>query len=108
MSLSFSIFHIGSLHGDARGLVPQIKALDAEGRIGRQWLVLIGINHYFEWTPLAGPVRDAKDIRDILLRRYHIDQVVELYNEDATKSGIIALFKMLTKEVKAHDSIIIF
>ena len=34
--------------------------------VGKQWAVFIAIDRYREWMPLANPVKDAKEIRDIL------------------------------------------
>lgn len=96
------------LPAEERGLSVIENELDAGGKIGRQWLVLIGINDYYEWTPLYGPVRDVKRIRDVLLKRYRVDRVEEIYDTDATKLAIIELFKKVIQEVKPHDSVLIF
>ena len=76
--------------------------------VGRQFLVIIGINAYEEWTPLWGPVRDAEELRDVLIERYHIDEVLELYDAEATRADILELFQDLVEELKSDDSLIIY
>jgi hypothetical protein len=76
---------------ESRGLEVVARAIsDESSRIGKQYLVIIAVDAYTEWIPLANPVRDAHEIRDILIDRYYIDQVFELYDGNATKAGILA------------------
>jgi hypothetical protein len=74
---------------------------------GRQILVVIAVSSYEQWVPLASPVKDAREIRDILLSRYRIDQLYELYDDQATKANIIRLFARMQDEVEADDSLLI-
>ncbi|MBN2536188.1 MAG: caspase family protein [Spirochaetales bacterium] len=76
--------------------------------IGRQYLLIIGINNYLYWTPLQHPVKDAMELRDILVSRYYIDEVIELYDEKATKAAILKTFEYLQQQLKANDSLLIF
>ena len=92
-----------------RGLAVIAKALGGENAVaGRQYAVLIAIDSYKEWMPLKNPVKDAKELREILTGRYYFDQVLELYNADATKSGVLRLFDTLIKSVKPEDSVLIY
>lgn len=75
---------------------------------GRQYAVLIAINKYVHWMALQNPVKDAKEIKDILSRKYYISDFLELYDEAATKASIIKLFDRLISEAKPEDSILIF
>ncbi|MGA2976938.1 MAG: hypothetical protein ABSF77_16650, partial [Spirochaetia bacterium] len=52
--------------------------------VGKQYAVLITINKYENWMALQNPVEDAKEIKDILSRRYFITDFIELYDETAT------------------------
>jgi hypothetical protein len=76
--------------------------------VGKQWAVFIAIDRYQEWAPLSYPVRDAKEIRDILLEYYYIDAVWELYDRDATAAGIRQLFADLHAQVNRDDSVFVF
>ena len=78
--------------------------------IGKQWAVFIAIDNYREWGPLLNAVKDAREIKDILLANYRIDPdcVRELYNQQATAAGIRGLFVRLQSEVGSDDSVFIF
>ena len=77
---------------------------------GNQWLFVIGINTYLEWSRLNTAVNDAKTVKDVLLKRYHFDKyhLIELYDEDATRSNILAKLRYLANRVGPDDSIVIF
>ncbi len=96
------------LSGQSRGLELRVNQLDPGSRVGKQRLVLIAVNRYREWPHLQYPTVDAKAIRDILTSRYYIDEVIELYDEEATKANILKLFANLQKEVKTDDSLLIY
>ena len=92
-----------------RGL--QIRAaqdLGPQVQIGKQWAVFIAIDRYREWTPLANPVKDAQEIRNILKEHYYIDEIRELYNTDATAANIRRLFADLRRDVQVNDSVFMF
>jgi formylglycine-generating enzyme required for sulfatase activity len=76
--------------------------------IGKQWAVFIAIDRYQEWSPLNNPVKDAREIRDILVERYFIDEVVELYDTDATAANIRRLFADLRTRTDINDSVFVF
>lgn len=96
------------MNSQDRGLQNRIKNLDKNNQIGSQYVVLIAINKYNYWLPLKNPVKDAKEIKEILSSRYYIDNIYELYDENATKSNIIKLFDKIQKELKINDSLLIF
>ena len=77
-------------------------------KLGKQWLVIIGINNYLEWNNLQYPADDAKKIKNILKKKYQIDNVLELYNQQATKENIIKIFFQLQQETSLDDSILIY
>ncbi len=91
-----------------RGLIVKVKALNENAVAGRQYIVFIGIDRYKHWNALKNPKKDAVEIKGILTSRYYIDNVVELYDEDATKAGIIRLFRTLIADTKPEDSVFIF
>ena len=77
----FTTMMVGVTHIQAedRGLNIVAKAVGGDNLvIGKQYAVLIGIDKYQEWNPLRNPVKDAKEIKDILQRRYYIDEFLEL------------------------------
>ena len=105
--LTFAI-NLVAYSADNRGLAVNIKQLDSTNVVGKQWVVLIAINKYKNLNPLINPVKDAKEIRDILKSKYYVDNVIELYDNNASKRGIISLFNKLQRDVKTHDSLMIF
>jgi hypothetical protein len=82
-------------------------ALGQDAAIGKQWAVFIAIDRYREWTPLSNPVKDAREIRDILTENYFIDEVRELYDAEATAANIRRLFSDLRREVQLNDSVFV-
>jgi hypothetical protein len=76
--------------------------------MGRQFLFVIGIGNYQHWLPLNNPVKDAQDIKAILTTRYYIDEVVELYDEQATKANILKAFNDLQLKLETDDSLLIY
>jgi hypothetical protein len=94
---------------DNRGLEISIKELGLKQNvIGKQYVVLIAIDKYEKWFPLKNPVKDAKEIKHILTSLYYIDEVIELYDREATKANIIKLFEKLVSKLKIMDSLLIF
>ncbi len=90
-----------------RGVKTYMEGLDPNLKVGKQYLVVIGINEYQQWMPLHSPVKDVKEIKDIIVSRYYIDEVYELYDAEATKANIIKLFVKLQEEVGIDDSLLI-
>lgn len=98
----FLIFHILVL------LEAENSDLLLPQKSGKYYLVSIGIDKYQNWEPLINPVRDAEEVKDILLNRYYFDDVLELYNRDATKANILKLFEKLQNTLQPNDSLLIF
>lgn len=106
--LLLTLFLIRNLPAQDRGLDIAVKKLDPNTTVGKQWLVIIGISKYQRWPNLMYPVKDAGELKDILLQRYYIDKVVELYNQDATKAGIIKLLVDMQQNIGLNDSLLIY
>jgi hypothetical protein len=97
------------LGAQERGLAVTLKRLTGDdSKPGRQIAVFIAVDKYKEWPVLKNPVKDAKEIREILQRRYWVDQVIELYDEQATRAGIVKLFNQLVATTQPDDSVLIF
>jgi hypothetical protein len=75
---------------------------------GKQWAVFIAIDDYTEWDPLQYPVKDAQEIKKILLDNYYFDEVRELYNRNATAEAIRKLFIELQNKTGPNDSVFVF
>ncbi len=90
-----------------RGLTVSLKELGLkQNLIGKQYLVMIAIDKYEKWLPLKNPVKDAKEIKNILTSLYYIDEVIELYDKEATKANIMKLFEKLISKLTVTDSLL--
>jgi len=92
---------------EAGGVVEIVDARKAAAQ-GKQWAVFIAIDEYSEQNPLLYPVKDAREIKKILLENYYIDEVRELYNKDATAAAIRRLFIELQEKTGINDSVFVF
>jgi len=106
----FCFFTVFSITAQNRGgeLEKSSGSNTAVTTAGKQWAVFIGIDQYSEQDPLLYPVKDAKEIKNILLEHYFIDEVRELYNKDATAGAIRRLFIDLQEKTGINDSVFIF
>jgi len=75
--------------------------------VGKQYLLVIAIDRYQHWNPLTNAVRDAREIKEILINRYYMDYVIELYDEQATYENIRRCFIELQGSLKVDDSLLI-
>jgi len=76
---------------------------------GRYVALVIGIDNYQgSWTKLNNAVNDAKAIEDILKKQYNFSLIKSLYNEQATRQGIIGQLEWLVENLKANDNLLIF
>lgn len=99
----------GFLFGQDRGLqVIAAENLGASVNIGKQYALFIAIDAYRSWPALKKPVADAREIRDILKQNYYIDEVIELYNQQATRANIARTFTDLQAKLGIHDSLFIY
>ena len=79
--------------------------------VGKQWLLVIGIDKYQNWRAwpeLDCAVSDAKAVRDVLRERYHIDELVELYDGEATREAIIEKLRWLWENTKGPDGVLVY
>ncbi len=62
------------------------------GDYRKRHLVVVGIDGYAHWRPLQNARSDAEGLRDTLVKHYGFELSGELYDRDATKSGIEDVF----------------
>jgi len=96
--------------GQSRGIAVRPVSPVGDTVSGKQWLMVIGINHYLSWPKLNTAVNDAKALKDVLLDRYYFDSdhLIELYDADATRRNILQKFRYLAKKVKPEDSLLVY
>ena len=76
--------------------------------VGKQYALFIAIDKYREWNALRKPVSDAMEIRDILVEQYFIDEVLELYDAQATRANIVKTFAQLQGKLGVNDSLFVY
>ncbi|MDR2634321.1 MAG: caspase family protein [Treponema sp.] len=102
-------FAAQSLAAQDRGIiVVAAQHLGEQARVGKQYALFIAIDRYREWPGLKRPVADAREIRDILREHYYIDELIELYDADATRTNIARIFTELQGKLDTHDSLFIY
>lgn len=80
----------------------------------KSWAVVIGIDNYSKekgWSSLPYSVNDAKTLKEDLIKYlgFSNDRIIQIYNNDATKSRIERLLgDELPNEVKEDDRVLIF
>lgn len=77
---------------------------------GKNYLLVIGIDQYEEVAVLKNAVRDAQAFVEVLLDKYHFERenLIELYNEEATYSLLDQAFRSLHKTIKPGDNLLIY
>ena len=93
--------------GAERGLTTVVRQLDETLPVGTQYLLIIAISRYRHWVALENPVKNAIAIKESLMSRYYMDEVIELYDEAATKLNIIRQFTGLEAKLTPGDSLLI-
>lgn len=92
---------------DLGRVAPQFQA---PANIGRNFLVLIGVNSYDNWNDLHNAVKDCEDIARELVEAYQFEPeyVIRLYNEQATREGILDKMEWLQEELTPEDNLLIY
>lgn len=77
---------------------------------GEYWALIVGIDKYKHAPTLDSAVRDAGGVRDVLMQRYGFrrDRIIELLNEQATRTNIEDALFNLGRKAGAEDSVFIY
>ncbi|GAB4403445.1 MAG: hypothetical protein OHK0039_02640 [Bacteroidia bacterium] len=111
------LFHMEYLSSEAdQGVVVQSADHVAPSRTdynttgGKNYILLIGINNYTEWTPLHNAVKDCQDLSETLTTYYQFERenIITLFNEDATRENILETLDRLQKTLTEHDNLLIY
>ena len=79
-----------------------------EGLYYKSWAVVIGVEHYLLAPPISGAIEDAKKVAQAF-RQLGFDQVVEVYDKDASFRHLQQLFTdMLPRKVGRMDRVVLF
>ena len=85
-------------------------AITTEDIYDNSYALIIGIDKYQNVQPLNYAVKDAESIQDILVNTFDFpkDNVISLFNEDATYQNIRKQFSEITKSSEENDRVLIF
>ena len=83
---------------------------DEEANKKRYYALLVAVDEYqgSEWSQLKTPVNDANKIKDVLLGKYGFEEVITIYDEQATRANIINKIDKLAQNVTENDNILIY
>lgn len=76
--------------------------------VGKQYVFLIAIDNYENWESVSGNVQAAKRFKNVLLSKYFVDNIIEVYDTDATKEKLVSELTSLKGLLKSSDSIVIY
>ncbi len=76
----------------------------------QNYAMVVGIDTYQTWRPLANAVRDAQGIKKVLTGHFGFpeENIFELYNEEATLEGMIGAFEKAAQADRNSRVIIFF
>ena len=96
--------------GDGEDDTTSQMTIASTPRASQNWMLLIGIDKYSQLSHLNNCVVDLKTVRDILTGQYTFDRenVMQLFDEQATRENIIKKFEELARKVKPNDNVLIY
>ena len=76
----------------------------------KYYALVIGINTYkgSTWLPLFNARKDAEAIAKVLKMKYQFDQIVEIYDQQATRSNIMQDLHNLAEKLTEEDHLLIY
>ena len=78
---------------------------------GKSYLLAIGIDEYQHCGKLVNAVSDAKAFSELMVSKYQFEseQLITLFNEQATKEGITAAFRSLSDLLRSDvDNLLVY
>ena len=79
-----------------------------EDLLGQQKALLIGIDQYDHFRSLPNCVLDCREIAEVLRNQYGFDEVIEVYDREATREGILKTLRRTAETLEAKDSLLIY
>ena len=83
---------------------------ERDSPVGDFYLLAIAIDDYLHWPELRSPVADAEAVTKALVGQYGFapQNVVKLYDEEATEEGIMEALRRAATGLGADDSLLIY
>ncbi|MDP3149940.1 MAG: caspase family protein [Ignavibacteria bacterium] len=77
--------------------------------VGKYYALVIGIDNYKgDWPKLNNAVNDAKTVSEVLLKDYRFDEIITLYNEEASRDNIIQKLEALASKTAKDDNVLVY
>ncbi len=88
------------LDGEPQGALPK----------GKNYLCVVGIDHYQAMPRLFNAVKDAQEVQKVLVGKYQFDQerLITLFDQEATQNAIIDKLKALAKSLTEEDNLLMY
>ena len=88
----------------------EVPTNDGDDNKQKYYAVLIAIDDYQgdEWAPLKTPVNDANSLSDVLTGKYGFEEVVTIFDKDATRANIIDNIDRLAQRISAEDNLLVY
>jgi len=88
---------------EAAGSPPPVRTERFD--FGRYFALVVGLQHYQHWDSLQSPHKDARELAELLNRRYGFDTTILL---DASTREILGAINDLRERVGANDNVLIY
>lgn len=77
---------------------------------GKDYLLVMGIDKYKNWPVLSNPAADAKAFKEVMVDNYGYknENVIELFNENATRKNIYTQLKKLVDNLTENDRLLVY
>lgn len=81
---------------------------DVEG--GTNYLLLIAVDKYKYWKPLNNAVKDARDVKAVLMEKYGFkpENIYELLDQEVTPENVEEQFRILQNKGTNQDRLLIY
>jgi len=104
------VYSFPVLASDNRGV--EITPVDPSysAHLGNYHALIIGINKYKEWNTLRTAVKDAEELKDILIKRYGFkkDNVILRTDRSATRDRLIGDLRNMASGLGNRDNLLIY
>lgn len=77
---------------------------------GKDYLLVMGIDKYKSWPVLSNPAADARAFEKVMIDNYGYknENVIELFNENATRKNIYIQLKKLVDNLTPNDRLLVY
>jgi hypothetical protein len=106
--LTLFFLYTAALFAEERGLQSTSSASPKSPILGHYAAFIVGINAYKEWYPLQTAVKDATDLKDLLVSRYDFEKVLLITDADATQLHVLNSLKTFAAGLKENDNLLIY